>query len=137
MNAVYFSSVVLHSAVVVDTVRHRKCALALQADFTDRYCILIKNAITLWHISILHVMKPQTLPQSLEQELAHRHMRKCLTAVLPRWPPQDFRLIETMATSVANAVWNIVAQTRKAHWTWSTKMAPVASKFYWQNIVYA
>ena len=30
--------------------------------------------------------------------------------------------------------WKIVDQTRKAHWTWSTKMA---SKFYWQNILYA
>ena len=56
---------------------------------------------------------------------------------VPRWQPQDFRLIETMATSVANAVWKIVDQPRKAHWTWSTKMAPVASKFYWQNILYA
>ena len=37
MNVVYFSSVILHSAVVVDTVRHRKCALALQTDLTDRY----------------------------------------------------------------------------------------------------
>ena len=45
---------------------------------------------------------------------------------VPRWPPQDFQLIETMATSVAT----YIDQTRKAHWAWSTKMAPVASKFY-------
>ena len=50
-----------------------------------------------------------------------------------RWPPQDFRLIETMATSVAI----YVDQTRKAHWTWNTKMAPVASNFFWLNILYA
>ena len=31
--------------------------------------------------------------------------------------------------------WKIVDQTRKAHVTWSTKMAPVASKFYWKNIL--
>ena len=80
MNAVYFSSVVLNSAVVTDTVRHRKCALALQTDLTDRY--FDQNAITLWHIPILHVLKPQTLAQSFEQELIHRHMRKRLTAVL-------------------------------------------------------
>ena len=44
---------------------------------------------------------------------------------VPRWPPQDFRLIET------------IDQTRKAHWIWSSKIASVASKFYWQNILYA
>ena len=48
---------------------------------------------------------------------------------VPRWPPQDFRLIETMAT--------YVDKTRKVHWTWSTKMAPVVSTFYWQNTFYA
>ena len=81
MNAVYFSSVVLHPAVVVDMVRHRKFVLAFQTDLTDRY--FDQNAITLWHISILHVLKPKTLAQSLEQELTHRHMRKRLTAVFP------------------------------------------------------
>ena len=33
---------------------------------------------------------------------------------VPRWPPQDFRLIETMATSVANVA-TYIDHTRKAH----------------------
>ena len=44
---------------------------------------------------------------------------------VPRWPPQDVRLIETMATSAAT----YIEQTRKAHWTWSTKMADSAGGF--------
>ena len=44
---------------------------------------------------------------------------------VPRWLPQDLIPVETMATSVAT----YIDQTRKAHRTWSTKMAPVASKF--------
>ena len=52
---------------------------------------------------------------------------------VPRWPPQDFLLIETLATSVAT----YIDQARKTHWNWSTEMAPVASTFYWQNILYA
>ena len=47
---------------------------------------------------------------------------------VPRWPPQDFRLIETMAT-IPVLKWKIVDQTREAHWTWSTKMAPVLQNF--------
>ena len=38
----------------------------------------------------------------------------------------NIRLIETMATSVAT----YIDPALKAHWIWSTKMAPVASKFY-------
>ena len=42
-------------------------------------------------------------------------------------PPQDFRLVETIATYPRTQI-EIVDQTHKAHWTWNTKMAPVASK---------
>ena len=45
---------------------------------------------------------------------------------VPRWPPQDFRLIETMATSVAT----YVDQIREAHKTLSTKIVVVVVKLY-------
>ena len=35
---------------------------------------------------------------------------------VPRWPPQDIRLIETMATSVATYGQHMLTKTRKAHW---------------------
>ena len=81
MNAVYFSSVVLHLAVVVDTVRYRKSALALQTDLTDRYfdqkC---NNSLAHIHFARSETSNLSSKPRTRTH--TDRHMRKRLTAVL-------------------------------------------------------
>ena len=54
-----------------------------------------------------------------------------------------------LATLIMAIVYNVLSRqqavqmnicqcyTRKEHWTWSTKMAAMASKFDWQNMLYA